>query len=184
MSCALRAIDLLLLKEFPPWFCTDNIFAGRGTSTFDGFGLAWAISEYIVKKVGAITVFATHFHELTRLEETEASVKNFHVTAQRCGDGSGELIFLYEVRPGPCLESFGIQVAEMANVPPTVIAEAKRKAKELENFSDADRRKKRTLGKESEYFADKFKSLPFKTMSSEEKIMALRKLLQWLRRRL
>ena len=71
---------------------------GRGTSTFDGYGLASAISEYIVQKIGCMTVFATHFHELTSLEETETEVKNCHVTACRSTDGSNGLTFLYEVR--------------------------------------------------------------------------------------
>jgi DNA mismatch repair protein MSH2 len=144
---------------------------GRGTSTFDGYGLATAISEYIIQKVGCMTVFATHFHELTALEERCAVAKNCHVTATTAGKNG--LTFMYEVRPGPCLESFGIQVAEMAHVPPVVVADAKRRAKHLENF---DYRKKKK--QEDEQFLKRFCQIPMDSLSGEEKKQALLQLLQ------
>jgi DNA mismatch repair protein MSH2 len=113
---------------------------GRGTSTFDGYGLAKAIAEYIVQSIGCITVFATHFHELTVLEEEETSVRNCHVTAQK---GDHGLTFLYEIQPGPCLESFGIQVAEMAQVPQRVVQDAKRRAQRLEHWDRGSTRRRR-----------------------------------------
>ena len=158
---------------------------GRGTSTFDGFGLAWAISKYIVDTVGCCTQFATHFHELTALEEEGRGVVNFHVSAQETSDtGDGRnadgLVFLYKVNPGPCLQSFGIQVAEMAKIPGGVIAEAKRKAKELENF---DFRKKKAKAAERMIEANKF-LLGFKEVDmmnmegdDEKKINAVRALI-------
>jgi DNA mismatch repair protein MSH2 len=136
---------------------------GRGTSTFDGYGLARAISEYLMQRVGCMVVFATHFHELTALP----GAQNCHVTAQMGHQG---LTFLYEVRPGPCLESFGIQVAEMANVPACVIADAKRKAKELEYFGNQKRSKgsRRTTITEEEQFVHRFCQLDLPSLLKDK----------------
>jgi len=94
---------------------------GRGTSTFDGVSIAWAVTEDLVKRVRAKTLFATHYHELTQLAEQLEGVINLHVEVQ---EHAGEVVFLHHVAPGAAQGSYGIHVAKLAGLPPAVVAEA------------------------------------------------------------
>ena len=120
-----------------------------------------------------MTVFATHFHELTSLEDRRAMAKNCHVTAAT--DPTNGLTFMYEVKPGPCLESFGIQVAELASMPASVVADAKRRAKDLENFGSAGKRRKIVTGNDVE---TQFRQVPLGGMNAEEKKQAMLQLVK------
>jgi len=103
---------------------------GRGTSTFDGLSLAFATAEYLATRVNAFTLFATHYFELTKLNEKYASIQNIHFDATEHGEN---IIFLHAVKNGPANQSYGIQVAQLAGVPRSVILAAKQKLRELEN---------------------------------------------------
>ncbi len=103
---------------------------GRGTSTFDGLALAFAIARHLVEKTRCWTLFATHYFELTRLAEDHAECANVHLDAVEHGK---TVVFMHAVEPGPASQSYGIQVAALAGVPPAVLREAKRRLVELEN---------------------------------------------------
>ena len=107
---------------------------GRGTSTFDGLSIAWAVIEHIsnTKLCGAKTLFATHYHELTELEGKIAGVNNYCIAVKEKGD---DIVFLRKIVKGGADKSYGIQVAKLAGVPDSVIARAKELVEEL---SDAD----------------------------------------------
>ena len=103
---------------------------GRGTSTFDGLSLAWACADYLARNVKAFTLFATHYFELTTLAEEQAGIHNIHLDAMEHGD---RIVFLHAVKDGPASQSYGLQVAALAGVPQSVIANAKQKLGQLEN---------------------------------------------------
>jgi DNA mismatch repair protein MutS len=95
---------------------------GRGTATYDGLSLAWSTVEYLHDRIGARTLFATHYHELTLLEERLARLKNLRVTVK---ETSGGIVFLHTVEPGAASKSYGIEVARLAGLPVGVIARAR-----------------------------------------------------------
>ncbi len=103
---------------------------GRGTSTYDGLSIAWAVVEYIAGKIKAKTLFATHYHELSELEGKVEGVKNYKVTVK---EFNGKIIFLRKIVEGSANKSFGIEVASLAGVPTEVTSYAKKVLKNLEN---------------------------------------------------
>ncbi len=103
---------------------------GRGTSTFDGLSIAWAVVEYLSKKLNAKTLFATHYHELMQLEGLYDGVKNFCISIKEIG---GKLVFLRKIMRGSATKSYGIEVASLAGLPNEIINRAKELIKEFES---------------------------------------------------
>ncbi len=102
---------------------------GRGTATWDGLSIAWAVSEHLHERVGCKTVFATHYHELTQLAEEFVSVRNYNVAVQEVGE---QILFLHRLRPGGADRSYGIEVGRLAGLPAPVIARARALLRVLE----------------------------------------------------
>ena len=105
---------------------------GRGTSTFDGMSIAKAVLEYVAdkRKIGAKTLFATHYHELTSMENEIDGVKNYNIAVKKRGD---DIIFLRRIVPGGTDDSYGIEVAKLSGIPSVVIKRAKEILIETEN---------------------------------------------------
>ena len=118
-TCGNELNSLVLLDEI-----------GRGTSTFDGLSLAWAVAHSIALDIGALTLFATHYFELTNLSDHLPNTNNVHLNAREYGD---DVVFMYLVSEGPASQSYGIQVAKLAGFPPEVLEIAKDKLRELED---------------------------------------------------
>ena len=102
---------------------------GRGTATFDGISIAWAVAEYLHDKVRARTLFATHYHELIDLALTRPGIKNYNVAIKEEGEG---IVFLYRLVPGGMSHSYGIHVAKLAGLPQEVIERSKEVLQNLE----------------------------------------------------
>lgn len=160
---------------------------GRGTSTFDGMSIAWAIVEYIHQNgMRAKTLFATHYHELNELEKLYPRVKNYHIAVKEAGD---KVIFLRKLCPGGVAHSFGIHVANMAGMPAAVIDAAQKKLTEMEkeqadNEQNKERKKKDDDNLQLSFFQlddpllvdlkKKLESLDLNTMSPMDAFDALR----------
>ena len=112
---------------------------GRGTSTYDGLSIAWAVIEHITTAIGARTLCATHYHELAKLEQWHPEVKNHHVAVQETPDG---IAFLRVVLPGSVNRSYGIQVARLAGLPQVVVGRATQVLTQLTQHGTPSRRGK------------------------------------------
>jgi DNA mismatch repair protein MutS len=102
---------------------------GRGTSTYDGVAIAWAVTEYLHDRVGCRTMFATHYHELMQLPERLAHARNLNVAVRESGD---QVIFLHRLEPGGTDRSYGIHVAQLAGLPAPVVRRAAEILRRLE----------------------------------------------------
>src|SRR5690606_20296204 len=107
---------------------------GRGTATYDGVSIAWAVTEYLHETTRAKTIFATHYHELTQLADLLPALVNYNVAVREAGD---DIIFLRRLEPGGADRSYGIQVGRLAGLPETVIERAKEILRELEGTHSA-----------------------------------------------
>jgi DNA mismatch repair protein MutS len=120
---------------------------GRGTSTYDGVSLAWAITEHLHHQVGCRALFATHYHELAQLADALPALRNYNVLVREQNE---EIIFLHKIAPGSADKSYGIHVARLAGVPEDVLRRAKHVLAELESHhvaaEDRPRKKRRTEG--------------------------------------
>lgn len=131
---------------------------GRGTSTFDGLAMAWAIIEYIAdpQVLGCRTMFATHYHELTELEGAIAGLTNYHVAVT---EENGEIVFLHRIRKGGTDDSYGIDVAKLAGVPASIVARARELLIQLERDNKGRKMKIKRQAKQLDGQLDLFSSM-------------------------
>jgi DNA mismatch repair protein MutS len=154
---------------------------GRGTSTYDGLSIAWAIIEYLHShpKLKPFTLFATHYHELTELAELFPGVRNYNVAVTEADE---QVIFLHKIVPGGADRSYGIHVAQMAGLPAPVIARANEILKQLEASSGTtlpeinEEKEQLRLFPENNPLMDAFNKLDLESLTP---IQALNKLYEW-----
>lgn len=155
---------------------------GRGTSTYDGISIAWAVAKHLLNTIGAKTLFATHYWELTRLEAEFPGVKNFKVAVQENEDG---IVFLHKILQGHADKSYGIHVAKLAGLPSTVIASASSILKELESTKPKEKKAPPQKNKqfllfsndnEESFINDQIRQLDINKLTPME---ALQKLFDW-----
>ncbi len=160
---------------------------GRGTSTYDGMSIARAVLEYVAdtKKLGAKTLFATHYHELTVLEEKLKGVKNYHIAAIKHED---DITFLRRIMAGPADESYGVEVAKLAGLPDSVIERAKKILRQLESDTpkrspkkkqhDEDEHLQMSLIKEETPIEKRLKEIDINTLTPMESMNILFELIK------
>lgn len=142
---------------------------GRGTSTFDGISIAWAVIEFIHERLSCRTLFATHYHELTELTQTLKKAKNLHVSVKEIKD---EVIFLRKIKEGPSDRSFGIQVAKLAGIPKEVISRAKDILLDLERKEREEISRKRSTRFKREIDPNQISLFP--EMNGEDKLRKIK----------
>ena len=154
---------------------------GRGTSTFDGLALAWAVATELAISVQSMTLFATHYFELTRLAEDHGGIVNVHLDAREHGD---KIVFLHSVREGPASQSYGLQVARLAGVPKPVITLAKTHLARLEQQSEASQSPQLGLFSQANKVKEKPKPDPLRELLAEidPDELSPRKALDWIYR--
>lgn len=158
---------------------------GRGTATYDGMALAQAIIEYVHEKIKAITLFSTHYHELTALEQTLKRLKNIHVSAV---EEKHNIVFLHKIKEGPTDKSYGINVAELAKLPKTLIYRADEILKHLEadkkqtallnlfNFDQIEDMTINYVSKVEEHVVETIKSTDINALSPLDALLLIKKL--------
>jgi DNA mismatch repair protein MutS len=158
---------------------------GRGTATYDGMALAQAIIEYVHEKIKAITLFSTHYHELTALEQTLKRLKNIHVSAV---EEKHNIVFLHKIKEGPTDKSYGINVAELAKLPKTLIYRADEILKHLEadkkktallnlfNFDQVEQIENTYVSKTEEHVIETLKDTDINTLTPLDALMLIKKL--------